>query len=319
MSTIFLVLFLLSVPTLMVGLIKPSILKLQSRKLVGLVFGTTFLVSFILFGMTVPTSEVKTVAEDQTQGTVEIVTATTTPPQTSSSTKEKVDTTKVTSAQPAVTTPKAESQYTYYSITGVVDGDTVKVNINGTVETLRLIGLDTPETVDPRKPVQCFGKEASNKAKELLIGKKVRIEKDPTQGEKDKYNRTLAYIYLESGIFYNKYMIEQGYAHEYTYNTPYKYQAEFKQAQKTAEANKVGLWSPNTCDGVTNQTETTATPPAMQTSGRYYTSSASNATRYYPNTCSAWQDLSKSNLRSFNSLDELLATYPKRTLAESCK
>lgn len=240
----------------------------------------------------------------------------------STTTKPIVFTNKVTTTQPPVTAPKTDSQYTYYSVTSVVDGDTVKVNINGTVETLRLIGLDTPETVDPRKEVQCFGKEASNKGKELLTGKKVRIEKDSTQGDKDKYGRTLAYIYTESGIFYNKYMIEQGYAHEYTYNSAYKYQIEFKQAQKTAEANKIGLWSPSTCNGVTTSapTNTTQTSPAVtQGSGKYYTSSASNATRYYPDTCPAWQDLSKTNLRTFNSLNELLAVYPKRTIADSCK
>lgn len=245
---------------------------------------------------------------------------------TSTTTKEKeVATTKPTTAtnkvvpQQVVTAPKNDSQYTYYSVTSVVDGDTVKVNINGTIETLRLIGLDTPETVDPRKEVQCFGKEASNKGKELLTGKKVRIETDPSQGDKDKYGRTLAYIYTESGIFYNKYMIEQGYAHEYTYNSAYKYQAEFKQAQKTAEANKVGLWSPTTCNGVTTSApKTTQTSPATaQSPGKYYTSSIGS--KYYPESCSAWQELSKSNLKTFNSLDELLATYPKRTLADVCK
>lgn len=183
---------------------------------------------------------------------------------------------------------------------------------------MRLIGLDTPETVDPRKPVQCFGKEASNKGKELLTGKKVRLEKDTTQGDKDKYGRTLAYIYTESGIFYNKYMIEQGYAHEYTYNTSYKYQSEFKQAQKTAESNKVGLWSPSTCNGVTTTpTNTNQTNTAViQGSGKYYTSSIGS--KYYPESCSAWQSLSKSNLRTFNTLSELLGTYPNRTLADVC-
>lgn len=115
-------------------------------------------------------------------------------------------------------------------------------------------------------------------------------------------------------------MIEQGYAHEYTYNNAYKYQAEFKQAQKTAEANKAGLWSPSTCNGVTTSSPTNTTqasPAVIQGSSKYYTSSIGS--KYYPESCSAWQDLSKSNLRTFNSLDDLLATYPKRTLADVCK
>lgn len=205
------------------------------------------------------------------------------------------------------------SEYKYYSISSVVDGDTVKINKDGTIVTLRLIGLDTPETVDPRKPVQCFGKEASNKAKELLNGKRVRLEMDNTQGSLDKYGRTLAYIYSEDGLFYNKYMIEQGYAHEYTYDSPYKYQTEFKNAEKFAKDNLLGLWSPDTCNGNTSNT----IKPAS--TGKYYTSSASNASKYYPDTCPAWESLSKANLRTFNSLAELLAVYPNRQLAEICK
>src|SRR3990167_6162374 len=127
--------------------------------------------------------------------------------------KSVVDSTSATSsvaaaeiaavAQPAVDT---------YPVVRVVDGDTLAVEMNGKSVKVRLIGLDTPETVDPRKPVQCFGKEASAKAKELLTGKSIRLEKDASQGEYDKYGRLLAY----------------GYGHEYTYNLPYKYQKEFK-------------------------------------------------------------------------------------------
>ena len=195
--------------------------------------------------------------------------------------------------------------------------------MNGTTETLRLIGIDTPETVDPRKPVQCFGKEASNKAKELLTNKKVRIEKDSTQGERDKYGRMLAYIFRDDGLFYNKYIIEQGYAHEYTYNTPYKYQSEFKVAEKYARENQLGLWSPNTCNGNTTVTATTTTTTAttntISATGKYYTSSYASSKYYYPEACSAWQGLSSSYLKSFNSLSELLSAYPSKTLSPQCQ
>jgi len=137
----------------------------------------------------------------------------------------------------------------FYSVVKVVDGDTLTLNIDGQNQTLRLIGIDTPETVDPRKPVQCFGVEASNKAKEVLTGQKVRIEKDSTQGELDKYNRLLAYVFLEDGTNFNKMMIEQGYAYEYTYNLPYKYQADFKLAEQIAREEKRGLWAEDTCNG----------------------------------------------------------------------
>ena len=138
-------------------------------------------------------------------------------------------------------------------VADVVDGDTLKVSLDGKTETLRLIGMDTPETVDPRKPVQCFGKEASNHARELLSGKSVRLEADPTQGERDKYNRLLRYVYFEDGTSYNLTMIQDGYAHEYTYDTPYKYQAEYKQAEKYAREHNLGLWSPTSCNGDTTK------------------------------------------------------------------
>src|SRR3989344_597130 len=136
---------------------------------------------------------------------------------------------------------------TYYPVTKVVDGDTIAVNMNGKNETIRLIGLDTPETVDPRKPVQCFGEEASKKAKEILTGKSVRIEMDASQGERDKYGRLLAYVFLEDGTLFNQLMIAQGFGHEYTYNLPYKYQEEFKEAEKLAREEKKGLWAPEAC------------------------------------------------------------------------
>ncbi|MCK4636204.1 MAG: thermonuclease family protein [Candidatus Moranbacteria bacterium] len=141
----------------------------------------------------------------------------------------------------------------FYDVVKVVDGDTLSVNIDGKVEKLRLIGIDTPETVDPRKPVQCFGREASDKAKELLSGKKVRLEVDSTQDERDRYDRLLRYVILEDGTSFNKKMIQEGYAHEYTYKVPYKYQAEFKFAEETARENKRGLWASDTCNGDTTQ------------------------------------------------------------------
>lgn len=143
----------------------------------------------------------------------------------------------------------ADTTKIIYRVVKVVDGDTVDVDIDGKVERLRLIGIDTPETVDPRKAVQCFGKEASNKAKELLNGQSVSLESDGTQGERDKYKRLLRYVFLPDGTNFNLYMISEGYAHEYTYDKPYKYQADFKQAEIDARNGNRGLWNPDTCNG----------------------------------------------------------------------
>ena len=137
----------------------------------------------------------------------------------------------------------------YYKVTRVVDGDTLVVNINGVEEKVRLIGINTPETVDPRKTVECFGKEAGARMKELANGKNVRLESDDTQSLRDIYGRLLDYVYLEDGQMLNRKMVAEGYAYEYTYMTPYKYQKEFRDIQTLARVSARGLWSPETCGG----------------------------------------------------------------------
>jgi len=138
-----------------------------------------------------------------------------------------------------------------YSVKKVIDGDTIEIERYGKAEKVRMIGIDTPETLDPRKPVQCFGKEASDKSKDLLSGGRVRLEFDPIVGQKDKYNRLLAYVWSNNELV-NLKLIKEGYANEYTYRSQaYKYQNEFKNAQTVAKESSVGLWSPQTCNGET--------------------------------------------------------------------
>ena len=125
----------------------------------------------------------------------------------------------------------------------VVDGDTVKLE---TGETVRYIGVDTPETKHPNKPVQCFGREASAKNKELVEGKEILMEKDISNT--DRYGRLLRYIYLpnsdatDEAIFVNEYLVEQGYALLLTYPPDVKYDKMLKDAQNTARESKRGLW-----------------------------------------------------------------------------
>lgn len=156
------------------------------------------------------------------------------------------------------------SENSFYSVVKVVDGDTLSIRKDGQEVTLRLIGIDTPETVHPSKPVECFGREASHKAKEILSGSEVRIETDTSQGAYDKYDRLLAYVFLKDGTHFNKMMIEEGYAYEYTYNLPYKYQSAFKQAEQEAKISNRGLWAPGACEE--KQEETKQNSP-QQTSG----------------------------------------------------
>lgn len=131
-----------------------------------------------------------------------------------------------------------------FTVTSVVDGDTIKVEQLGT---LRLIGIDTPETKHPSKPVECFGSEASEFATTSLLNKKVYLEFDPAQ-RIDKYNRTLAYVFREDGFFYNRESVAQGYAFSYT-KYPHPRLEEFNDSQKDARNSNSGLWSASTCNG----------------------------------------------------------------------
>lgn len=213
----------------------------------------------------------------------------------------------------------SEARPSHFLVVDLVDGDTVKVSIDGKVETLRLIGIDTPETKDPRKPVQCFGKEASAKAAELLSGRRVRLEADPTQGDRDKYGRLLRYLWREDGVFFNEWMIRNGYAHEYTYDLPYVHQARFKSAERYASENKLGLWNPAACAGDTSAPAESPAATASLGGHTFYTSSHHSAQFYYCDTDPGWEGLSKSYLKSFTSEGTLLASYPSRTLHERCK
>lgn len=258
-----------------------------TRKGILFLFGGITLFSFIVFGIMAPPVEPKTAhveallpvtSTDKVIEVEEVATSTDTTPvldATDSATSTNINLSNEinnapqnvapTSTPPVLIqntqleTEKIENKSNLYVVTRVVDGDTFDVNIDGATKRVRVIGLDTPETVDPRKPVQCFGKEASNKATELLLNKKVKLEADPTQGDTDKYGRILRYATREDGLFFNKWMIENGYGHEYTYNTPYKYQIEFKQAQKAAQEAKKGLWADNACAAA----PTTATTPTI--------------------------------------------------------
>ena len=157
--------------------------------------------------------------------------------------EKPVATVTVASTTPTPSTSETE----LYTVVRVIDGDTIVINKAGVNETVRLIGIDTPETVHPSKPVQCFGEEASKKTKEWLEGREVTLEVDESEGERDKYRRLLGYVYRDDGLFVNLDLIKQGYAFEYTYVTPYKYQAEFKAAEAEASAALNGLWAHDEC------------------------------------------------------------------------
>ena len=136
-----------------------------------------------------------------------------------------------------------EPQYTeLYDVKRVVDGDTIVIDINGVDTTVRFIGIDTPESVNPDESKNTEeGKIASNFTKELLTNKKVYLEYDVQIN--DKYGRTLAYVYMEDGTMVNEYVIAEGYAYILTITPNVKYSDRFVKAFEEAQANNKGLWN----------------------------------------------------------------------------
>lgn len=145
------------------------------------------------------------------------------------------------------TIPQSENLLSERTVVEVVDGDTIDVYLNNEVQRIRLIGVNTPETVDKRRGVQCYGPEASKFLKETLTGKQVELEIDNTQGEKDVFGRLLRYVFLNNENI-NQKLIAEGYGFEYTYKKPYKYQKEFREAQRDARDSYKGLWNKENCE-----------------------------------------------------------------------
>ena len=141
-----------------------------------------------------------------------------------------------------------DSKKDFYKILKIFDGDTIQVLYQGQKKSVRVLGVNTPEVDGPYRKRECFGKEASEYAKKLLKNKKVMIEFDSSQSKFDKYGRILAYLWVDGKWDFGEKMIRDGYAYEYTYHgRKYKYQKKYKEAQKFAEKNKVGLWADDAC------------------------------------------------------------------------
>ena len=123
----------------------------------------------------------------------------------------------------------------------VIDGDTIQVRVEGKRYTVRLIGVDTPETKHPTKPVQYFGREASAFTKAALEGKTVRLQKDRTGDTVDRYGRRLRYVLLDGDNF-NARLIRDGYAHAYR-RFPFSKRTEFIRLEEQARRRGIGLWN----------------------------------------------------------------------------
>ena len=129
------------------------------------------------------------------------------------------------------------------TVARIVDGDTLVVDVGGVDERLRLIGINTPESVDRNRPVMCFGKEASAHLAELVPpGTPIRIERDVEA--RDRYDRLLGYVYRASdGEFVNLRMVTDGFANQYTFPPNVEHVDTFRSAARAAQDAGVGLWS----------------------------------------------------------------------------
>ena len=124
------------------------------------------------------------------------------------------------------------------AVTRVIDGDTIEL-ANG--DRLRYIGIDTPEEFDPRKPIQCFAKEAALENKNLVEGKNIIFYKDISA--QDKYGRWLGLVYLTDGTFVNQKLVAEGFAFNYPYKPDTSHERDFKKAETEAKKSNLGLWA----------------------------------------------------------------------------
>jgi micrococcal nuclease len=154
--------------------------------------------------------------------------------------------TRTPTAKPAPYIETALDKQKLFKVVSVIDGDTFDINLRGKIERVRLLAIDTPETKDPRKPVQCFGMEATKKLKSLIGNKFVKLVDDRSQGNRDKYKRLLRYAY-DGKVFVNAEMVKQGFAFSYK-EYPTKFLAAFNKYEQQARDKELGLWG--SCNGV---------------------------------------------------------------------
>lgn len=150
-----------------------------------------------------------------------------------------------------------ESLYVYYSVVDVNDDGNILLNINNKNEYIGLLGVNFGSTLFSDNPdlttveYKCFEEKSLNKIKEILDGKKVRLEIDPG-GNFNILGDKLFYVYLEDGTFVNEFIIKNGYTTEWHF-TSYKYESEFKSLEKKAKDLKIGLWENGICEYRVNQ------------------------------------------------------------------
>lgn len=147
--------------------------------------------------------------------------------------------------KPFVGLPYLQVSDALWRVTQVIDGDTIRVSLgNEAGGKVRLLGIDAPESVHPDRPVEYFAKISSAMAGKLMLGERVRLEQDDSQGWLDDYGRALAFVWLEDGTLANEWLVRYGYAKEQTYfNRPCRYRNRLLAAQAYARRTRRGMWA----------------------------------------------------------------------------
>jgi micrococcal nuclease len=145
---------------------------------------------------------------------------------------------------PSDQVPSPPSSLQEYPVLHIIDGDTIVIKTTTGEDKVRFIGIDAPETNVTNGAVECYGLEATEYLRYELEKETVTLEIDPSQGERDTYGRLLAYVFL-NGTNINQALVLGGYAREFTYDEPYKYRKEFKEAEVQAKEAQKGIWAPS--------------------------------------------------------------------------
>ena len=193
-----------------------------------------------------------------------------------------------------------------YRVVKVVDGDTIIVDIDGVEERVRLIGVDTFESVHPDEDRNvAYGEIASDFTKSQLEGKRVTLEYDVQ--EKDKYGRILAYVYIDGKMF-NKTLLEEGHAKVATYPPNVKYVDDFTAIQEQARKNKKGVWAYEAFEGGT-QANTGARFEAADVGNKMDRAEAayignSNSLKFHMSDCEYAKKIAEINIVYFESWED---------------
>ena len=206
-----------------------------------------------------------------------------------------------------------DSKFISARVIGVTDGDTIKVDVNGEQQKVRLVGVDTPETKHPSKPVEYFGKEASDYTATTLSAKTVYLQKDVSST--DRYGRYLYYVWLSkpSSVepskeeviekMFNAQLVSNGYAKVYTYPPDVKYDSIFLELQQNARAQNLGLWgeSGQSVDNIPNNSSAQGeTPETASYIGNI------NSKKFHYSECNTIKNMSEGNKVSINSREEAI-------------